>query len=454
MKSGATGVHIDDHLGSAGGLWLGLCFCDRCVEGFRIHLKALPSAELRRLGIEEPGAVNYREMVRSWVRQEPSAQRKPAQHPLWPQWTVYQCRAAAAFMQELRSVAERVGGRPVPIGANAGLLWPRHLVDYRTLDLFSAETDHHAQQQRFSDLPLFAYRLADAVERPYAATASGGDWAYIKEHNVPGLVEGWIALGYAAGQLFMAPHRQWCYTPEKGTHWYNGPAEKFAPLYQFVRQNASILDPFDCFADVAVVLPHRAFLQNPNRWFDLCQELASHNVSYRLLLGGDDLVDHPLTREALAASSALLVPDREDLLPLDRQTLETHLANHPGAGLFTTSGAALAALKPAVRVDDNLAVRVLPRVATGAAAIHFLNLRYDPARDGVTPLRNIAVQLELKALGLSGPLNATFFQPGGAPQAAAGHRRDAQHPRARPLGYRSAAKSRSEPTLAVGLPQR
>ena len=60
------------------------------------------------------------------------------------------------------------------VGANAGLLWPRHLADYQALDLFSAETDHHAAGRRFTAQPLVAYRLAEAVERPYAATASGG----------------------------------------------------------------------------------------------------------------------------------------------------------------------------------------------------------------------------------------------------------------------------------------
>lgn len=65
--------------------------------------------------------------------------------------------------------------------------------------------------------------MADAMNRPYTATASGGDWAFIKENNLPGLVSGWIALSYAAGQFLMVPHRQWCYTPEKGTHLSHGP---------------------------------------------------------------------------------------------------------------------------------------------------------------------------------------------------------------------------------------
>ena len=221
VAAGADGVHVDDHLGTSGGLWLGICFCDRCVEGFRDHLKSLPADERQSLSVEPPDAFNYRDVLRQW-RAESKNERPVQQHPLWSQWSLYQGRAAADFMLELRELAATAAGHPVPIGANAGLLWPRHLADYPALDLFSAETDHHASSRCFTDQPLVAYRLAEAVRRPYAATASGGDWAFVKEHQVPGLVRGWVALSYAAGQCFMAPHRQWCYTPEKGTHWYAG----------------------------------------------------------------------------------------------------------------------------------------------------------------------------------------------------------------------------------------
>ena len=69
----------------------------------------------------------------------------------------------------------------------AGLLWPRHLADYQALDLFSAETDHHAAGRRFTDQPLVAYRLAESVQRPYAATASGGRGAGGPAWAVPAL---------------------------------------------------------------------------------------------------------------------------------------------------------------------------------------------------------------------------------------------------------------------------
>lgn len=414
VKAGADGVHIDDHLGTSGGLWLGICFCDLCVAGFPAHLKTLSADELNRQGITQVEGFNYRDILRQWRGAQDAKQKRPVtQHPLWNQWSLYQGRAAAAFMKEIRELAASTAGRPMPVGANAGLLWPRHLADYQALDLFSAETDHHAAGKRFSDQPLFAYRLADAVQRPYAATASGGDWAFIKEQQLPGLVRGWIALSYAAGHNFMAPQRQWCYTPEKGTHWYEGPAEKFAPLYRFVRAHARYLDGYDTYADVSIVLPHRSFLKNSRRWFDLANQLAAANISYRLLLAGDELVDHPLTAEALRASRVLLIPERGEFLPADRALIEKHTADHP---VYSSAAEVLAQGKPAVQTKAAEVVRALPRVATGSAVVHLLNYAYDAARDDVAPLKDVQVRLDLPALGVPQAATCKFISPGAEPQ--------------------------------------
>lgn len=410
IKAGADGLHIDDHMGTAGGLWLGICFCDLCLKGFQEHLASLAPIELKRLGVEQPGHFNFRQAARQWLAADDRGQRKVTGHPLWPEWTVYQCHAQAAFMQELHQLANQTAGRRVPMGANAGLLWPRHLSDYKTLDLFSAETDHHAEQRRFSDLPLFAYRLADAVDRPYAATASGGDWAFIKEHNLPGLVRGWIALSYAAGHCLMTPHRQWCYTPQKGTHWYQGPTEKFAPLYQFVRRHPELFDGYETWADLGVVVPHRSFVKNPGHWTSMCSQLSSSNINYRLLLGGDDIVDHRITERELSLSPALLIPDTNGLTRADWQLVRDH-----SAGRLVFRDVKEVRIKPAVRVKAEGPIRILPRVKAGSAMIHLLNYQYEASQDEVKPLKEIQVTLDLEALGLKSLKNCQLFAPGQEP---------------------------------------
>ena len=409
VKVGADGVHIDDHLGTAGALWTGGCFCDRCVEEFHDYLKALPAGELARLGIQDPASFNYRTVLQAWLAQKRG--RNVQEHPLWSHWRIYQLQGAARFMAELRALAARTAGHAVPMGANAGLLWGNHLNDFKALDLFSAEIEHHAAERRFSDAPLAAYRLADAVGRPLASTASGWDWAYIKEHDLPGLVQGWIALSYAAGHCLMVPNRQWCYTPEKGTHWYAGPKEKFAPLYQFVRQHRSLFDDYGNYADLTVVFSSRTFDRNPPRIIAACGELAAANVSYCVALSGDEVVDHPLKADDLRLSPRLVVLEPQDLSEADRELLgaETNVQR------CVSIRQAIARLAPAVRVKASTAVRVLPRVKPGSAIVHLVNWAYDAGKDSVPPLNHFRLDLDLEALGVAGATEADLFSPGAQP---------------------------------------
>lgn len=409
VKAGADGVHIDDHLGTAGGIGEGGCFCDRCVAEFPAYLKTLPTEELRRLGLRDLDHFNYRDVVRRWSEEKPG--RKVPQHPLWSIWRAYQLAGAAEFMAHLRALAAQTAGHPVPIGANACLLWGPHLCDYPSVDLFSAEIPHHAAARRWSDDPLVAYRLADAVGRPLAATASGGDWAFVKEQNLPGLVQGWIALSYAAGQCLMAPNRQWCYTPEKGTHWYEGPKEKFAPLYQFVRQHAALFDDYQNHADLTVAFAQRTFDRAAGKVIGLCNQLAAANLSYRLALGGNEVVDHPLPAEAVRHAARLLVLEPKDFAPGDQALLA---AARPEQRYATVEDA-LAQVVPAARLETPAAVRLLPRVKSGAAVVHLVNWDYDATRDKTRPTQNVRLKLDLQALGVPGATEARLFAPDAPP---------------------------------------
>jgi hypothetical protein len=97
------------------------------------------------------------------------------------------------------------------------------------------------------DHAIEAYELAASLGKPMAATASGQDWAFVKQNNCEDLVRFWIALAYAYGERFMVPHpeRQWCFNNEIGTHWYAAPIEAYAPVYRFIRENADCFDGFE-----------------------------------------------------------------------------------------------------------------------------------------------------------------------------------------------------------------
>jgi hypothetical protein len=409
VRAGADGVHIDDHLGTAGAIGSGGCFCDRCIGEFREYLAALPKTELVRHGIQDPASFNYKEVLRTWRAEKHT--RISQDHPLWSQFRIYQFRGAARFMKELRALAAKAAGHPVPMSANACLLWGPHLSDYQALDFFSAEIEHHAAARQFSDSPLVAYRLADAVGRSLASTASGGDWAFIKEFSLPGLVQGWIALGYAAGHCLMAPHRQWCYTPQKGTHWYSGPKDKFAPLYQFVRQNTALYDGHENHADITVAFSQRTFDRDARRVMSVCQKLAAANLSYCIALGGDEIVDHRLSAEEIRRSPGLLVIEPNDFSQADQEML----ARAHGVRRFANVEEVLTHTTPSVQTESPALLRVLPRVKPGVAVIHLINWDYESARDSVEPIRDVRLKPNIEALGVPGAREVRLFAPGRPP---------------------------------------
>ena len=61
-------------------------------------------------------------------------------------------------------------------------------------------------------------------------------------------------------------------------------------------------------------------------------------------------------------------------------------------------------------------MRVLPRVGEGKAVIHLLNLGYEAQRDATRPLTDIALRVDLEALGVAGCDRARILSPD-APEA-------------------------------------
>jgi hypothetical protein len=210
----------------------------------------------------------------------------------------------------------------------------------------------------------------------------------------------------------MAPHHQWCYTPEKGTHWYDGPAEKFAPLYQFVRRYAAWFDGYETHADLTMVLPHRSFVKNPQRWFELGNRLATNQVSYRLLVAGDEIVDHPLAEKEVQNCRFLLIPERREFLPADRDLIERLSGKNR---VFGTLEEALAGIVPAVRMKTNPALRALPRIKPDSAVVHFLNYDYRQERDDVSPMNKVVVRIDREALGVGRTQEGLWITPDANP---------------------------------------
>jgi len=250
MAGGADGLHVDDHLGVAqAATAFGGGLCDCCIAAFREWLKtnAAPG-ELAAAGAADLATFDYRDLVRRHAATRAEYLKVRGRIPLKDHFDRFHLAAAADFVAELGRVAAEAAGHPVLLSANAWVGDKRHTVVAPHLTHVVCETPFSAGRGA-ADVAraLAAFDAARALGKPLAVTGGGGDWAFVKANQAEDLVRFWIALAYAHGQWFMAPHpkRQWCFTKELGTHWYEAPADAYAPMYQFIRKNAEWFDGFD-----------------------------------------------------------------------------------------------------------------------------------------------------------------------------------------------------------------
>jgi hypothetical protein len=247
MNGGADGLHVDDHLGVAGAAWgQGGGLCDYCIAAFREYLRKNATAkQLAGAGVTDLGKFDYRDIIRKYATTRAEYKKVQREIPLMAQFKQFHLEAAAANIRELGKLAEEVAGHPVLLSANACIAWEPHKYVVKDLTHVICEVDQNAGAgTKDVSKAVTAYEWATGSGRPLAATASGWDWAYVKANNCEELVRFWIALAYAHGQRFMAPHpkRQWCFTDKLGTHWYEAPIQAYAPVYQFIKKNAECFD--------------------------------------------------------------------------------------------------------------------------------------------------------------------------------------------------------------------
>jgi hypothetical protein len=309
---------------------------------------------------------------------------------------------------EYRKRAEQLRGQPLALCVNSNITDPHALMVAPQLTFFCCEVGHDAAARKVPLAPVYAYKLADGVGRPVASTASGQDWAYVAEHKLPGLVRTWIAMSYAFGHHLMAPHRQWCYTEKKGTHWYSGPAEEYAWMYQFVRQNARLFDRYEAVAPVAVVYDNAARRRGQADIRPICTALAERNCPFCVVVAGDDWLDYRLDADKLASFKAVILAGPFAGDDAQRKVIDQVRA----AGRLVTwpDQKRLEQIVPSpvlVEGPSEQKVLVVPRTIPGAprgypaapVAVHVLNRAFDGARDATIPQQNVTLRLRHDLFG-------------------------------------------------------
>ena len=331
MAGKADGLHVDDHLGTAGAAWWqGGGFCDYCMKAFRRYLKTNATAEqLAAASVRDIETFDYRTLVRKYARSRAEYKKVQRRIPLMDLFLDFQATAAAEHTRQLGLLAAEVAGRPTLLSANACIPNKAHEYVLKNLTHIVCEVSQNAAAG--TDKPghaIEAYALATKVGKPLAATASGWDWAFVKKNDCRDLVRSWIALAYAHGQRFMVPHpkRQWCFNNELGTHWYAAPIEAFAPMYRFIRARAEYFDDFEAVKLKSCSIPENVLCtarRNPKSrqvvLHVLNRDYDKENKRFTPLPDVRIRFDRPAPDKSVTQATVLSYDAAPQTIPLSRQ---------------------------------------------------------------------------------------------------------------------------------------
>ncbi len=401
------GLHIDDYSGSsASSAYNGGCFCPFCMKGFREYLKKKYSPEeLTKMEIEQIESFDYGKFLKSKGITADDYKNRHRSCPLIDEFQTFQNARMIERISDVFEFAERLRGKPLLRSINSSASSPRTLIPSPVIDYFCGEVPHSAEGEQTPSNPVFVYKMVEALGRRQTATASGHDWAWIKAHEKPGFVRTWIAQTYAFGSVFMVPHRQWCYTKELGTHWWNGKTEDFAYLYQFVRERRSLLDETTSLANVALV--HSTESHGTIR--NAANQLTRANIPYSLVVAGNDELPVKLDQRYLKDFQWILVGNEDCENRLREITGNDKIIRWKSIADLPT------AIKNQVTVEGADRIRVSLRYnPDGPVVCHILNQNYELERDDVIPADiRITLQKQLlnKANQWSRYKSATIYSP-------------------------------------------
>ena len=435
IRSGANMQHIDDHLGTYASCFMeGMagCFCDYCMKGFRNWLaNGYSESELNAKGIENPKAFDYAGFLRSRGIKNRDIfleARTKEEIPLWEDFLDFQREAAAEFVKELGTAADRTAGKDIPIGVNAYNLAPKHLSTSHYADYFCNEVQHYEQEDL---VPPVSYMLGTALGKPVFATGTGVCWVHAQRDESVTRVRRWIAGAYSFGHYFMYSNSQWGFTEETGTISYQVPLSIYEPLCSFITENKNLFDGYEAVAQVGLLYDNAAC--NDGNWWvrQVNRDLHYANIPTALVIKGDKRLRFSITPEQLEEYDLLLVPKGSLTEEPLNELVKT--AREQGKLMeWTGIDELVARIDPHIKLTHGEKIWTLPRRKNSKKGselvIHLLNQDYDPDNDRMNKKTNFDLFVGQELTGGNPAGSAWIYSPGSQPveleveQAAGGAR--------------------------------
>ena len=415
VDAGADAIHVDGWEMAVYSTERGQgCFCPGCMAWFRAYLKQhLTPDALRELGIADVDTFDYRAHLNAkcGIADAKTYRAKLEGLPLTPHFLRAQRLGLRDFYAKLRQYLDGLSPHKyIAVSVNnqfcrrtsAGGLRAYYCAD--VLDFFVGEA---SQSMQTANHFVHACKLAQAFDVPQVM---------MSKPRAVAASQAALATSYALGALSRVPWDLYMDNDAEGqpAPRYYGKREDWGPFYDFVHENAVLLDGYESAAVVAVLV--NADTECWTAVWETCERLAKAQVPFRLVTAAAECSRLPVDTAALyAVRHVVLLSPLESFCDEDRRLIEAVRASRR-VRFLTPSDDVVQELKQAgqslVELESPENVYAFLRVKPQAAAtIHIVN--WNPRPDGRTadPFANVTVRL-LQPRRWGEALKVKYYRPG------------------------------------------
>lgn len=401
IAAGAQGFEFDDPRSGASSDFRkeGLCFCDHCLAGF----------ENSSPGLALSGAA-----LKAHLATQMATTPLYSSDEILQRYCAFQLRSAVQCMEELIAHARAVGGEGLEFTVNAFDMRPESLAFVPPCDWLLTEMSHYADLWNDGTLTrslAWRYRLADAFGKRMVATAPLWEWRQLQDNKWDALLKLWFAAAYAHGHLFAVPnYYDWSGIP------YRGKAEEWAPLTQFVKDNAELLADYvhapaaavvyspDDLSDITGAVPDKPIAEI----MDIATTFAYRHLDFDFAIATNRLFAAPQWPEA----PLLVLPETAKLSPADQERLKPF----EDAGRLIRWPQDRMRIEPLKTIEAPAGVWIKPRVHRSdprRRVLHLINGRFDYANNRVQSMAGFPLVIGVPEDWQS--VQAVYHAPGKEP---------------------------------------
>jgi len=372
--------------------WYGGCFCEFCLKDFNQYLvEHYTSEELSAKGIDDIASFNYQSHLRQlgWTESSYTSQnwQNVPKYPLSDDWRRYHNFATQELTASLSRYADSLAGKHIPFGTSSPPSQPFRSVIIPEVEIYTEELPQGGANTPLVSSPVYNYKFIESLDKKIVLTGSPqSDWSPMADFDRPAIIRQWIAQAYAHGAIFMVPVRQWA--PNSPTGWYDPVYDDFDYIFDFIHENATLLNDYTLQARSSFLLSYRGLSRSKTKTILTNRYLVENNIPFNIISVGDDWWQNDLKDEDFISTSAILV--NSDTSYLDSAQMQ-FLSKYSDKVVAYDDLDALFQLVP--RQYDvsvgNEKVTVIPREnkndSDSPYICHLVNRKYDMSTNTIIP---------------------------------------------------------------------